>query len=69
VVGLGAALTILDRFPVAADRGPDEAAVRVMRMVSPQVVEGIPAMDASLSVWKAGLGASGVSYELTGGSR
>jgi anti-sigma factor RsiW len=69
VVGLGAALMILDRLPVATDGGPDDAAVHVMRMISPQVVEGIPAMDASLSVWKAGLGAGGVSYELTGGGR
>jgi anti-sigma factor RsiW len=67
VVGLGVALVMPGRPPAAADRVPDDAAVRVMEMVSPEVVEGIPAMDASLSVWKAGLGAGGASYELTGG--
>jgi len=67
VIALGTALGVPGRPRAAADRTPDDAAVHVMKMVSPQVVEGIPAMDASLSVWKAGLGAGGVSYELTGG--
>jgi|GEM_PF-1150050 len=31
------------------------------------VVDALPAMDASLAVWKAGFGAPDVSYELTGG--
>jgi hypothetical protein len=55
------------RSPLATDRLLDDAAAQIREMVSPQVVEGIPAMEASLSVWKAGLGAGGVSYELTGG--
>ena len=67
VVGLGATVMVPERPPAAADRFPDEASVQIMEMVSPQVVEGIPGMEASLSVWKAGLGAGGVSSELTGG--
>lgn len=31
-----------------------------------KVIEGMPAMNASLAVWKAGLGAGDVSYELSG---
>jgi anti-sigma factor RsiW len=67
VVGLGTAVMVPGRSTLATDRLLDDASVQIREMVSPQVIEGIPAMDASLSVWKAGLGAGGVSYELTGG--
>ncbi|HEY6103208.1 MAG TPA: zf-HC2 domain-containing protein [bacterium] len=50
-----------------ADRPPDAVTAQVLVLVSPRVVEDMPAMSASLAVWKAGLGASDVSYELTGG--
>ena len=67
VVALGAALLVPAGPPVESDLVPDAAAVRVLELLSPQVVEGMPAMNASLAVWKAGLGAGEVSYELTGG--
>jgi anti-sigma factor RsiW len=67
IVALGAALVVPGRPPAGVDQVPDAATVRVLELVSPQVVEGIPAMDASLAAWKAGLGAGEVSYELTGG--
>lgn len=81
-LGLGTALVMPGRFPGAADVIPGDGASQVMEttglatvspamvspaMVSPQVVEGLPAMDASLAVWRAGLGAGGVTYDLTGG--
>jgi len=64
---LGAALLAPTGPPVESDLAPDAASVRVVDLLSPQVVEGMPAMNASLAVWKAGLGAGEVSYELTGG--
>jgi anti-sigma factor RsiW len=67
IVGLLTALIPPGRPLAPAGRISDDGSAQIMEMVSPQVVEGIPAMDASLSVWKAGLGAGGVSYELTGG--
>jgi len=67
VVALGAALLAPTGPPVESDLAPDAASVRVVDLLSPQVVEGMPAMNASLAVWKAGLGAGEVSYELTGG--
>lgn len=64
VVALGA-LLLGPVNPAAESDDPDAA--RVIELLSPQVVEGMPAMNASLAVWKAGLGAGEVSYELTGG--
>jgi len=65
IVALGAALLAPTASPVESDLPPDTAAL--VELVSPQVVEGMPAMNASLAVWKAGLGAGEVSYELIGG--
>src|SRR5574341_232084 len=45
------------RTPVT-DRPPDAVTARVLTLVSPRVVEDMPAMNASPAVWKAGLGAS-----------
>lgn len=67
VVTLGAALLTPGGPPAESDSAPDPVAVRVVDLLSPRVVEGMPAMNESLVVWKAGLGAGDVSYELTGG--
>jgi anti-sigma factor RsiW len=67
VVALGMILLSPGGRPLEADRPPDAVTTQVLTLVSPRVVENMPAMNASLAVWKAGLGASDVSYEVTGG--
>jgi anti-sigma factor RsiW len=66
-VALGIVLLGPGGRPLESDRPPDAVTVQVLTLVSPRVVEDMPAMNASVAVWKAGLGASDVSYELTGG--
>jgi len=66
-VVLGIALLGPGGHPPESDRPPDAVTAEVLTLVTPRVVEDMPAMNASLAVWKAGLGASDVSYELTGG--
>lgn len=44
----------------------DDRPVVAEGMMTEAMVRAMPGMNASLAVWKAGLGASEVSYELTG---
>ena len=66
VVGLGSVLLMPAAPPVDPDGAFDAATIHVVKLLSPQVVEGMPAMNASLAVWKVGLGAGEVSYDLSG---
>jgi anti-sigma factor RsiW len=66
IVALGAAW-LLPAGPAAQPDLTLETSATVVRLLSPQVVERMPAMNASLAVWKAGLGTGEVSYDLTGG--
>lgn len=67
VVALGLALLghPVDQARISTIDQP--ASVQVQGLMTDAMVKTLPAMNASLAVWKAGLGASEVPYELDGG--
>ncbi len=67
VVMLGFARFAPSSPPVTPNVATEATPPHVTGLLSPQVLERMPAMNASLAVWKAGLGAGEVSYELSGG--
>jgi len=63
VVALVLALFLYAAGPAA----PPPPAASVRALVTDAVVDALPAMTASLTVWKASLGAAGASDDLNGG--
>lgn len=65
VVALGLALLINPNARQTGITNTENAPVQAF--MTERMVSAMPAMDASLAVWKASLGASEVSYDLSGG--
>lgn len=65
IIALGAAWMMQPGLQVVEVPSPTNAQLHVF--VTDAVRQGMPGISSSLTVWKAGLGASEVTYELTGG--
>ncbi len=65
IVVLGAAL-LMQPAPQVSET-PSSTNTQLHAYVTDGVRQAMPAMSISLAVWKAGLGASEVTYDLTGG--
>lgn len=65
VVALGLALLVHPAGQV--QEPPAVQSTRAQALMTQAMVNALPAMDASVAVWKAALGAAEVPYDLTGG--